>query len=145
MMTERAWLEGLAARGITFTERNGRLRCHPERAYKTLSDEEIIFLRHHRAEIRDALRAGPSLGGSGMGPPNTPPESEGVLAPTPAPAPICRYCMRACVGREHPAFAVLHGRDEQEQWRMGAEQSEKDYREWELRQRYGLPSPTWEW
>ncbi|HUQ71163.1 MAG TPA: hypothetical protein VM165_16670 [Planctomycetaceae bacterium] len=52
------WLDALAARGITFTVRNGRLRCHPDRAYGTLADDEIIFLRHHRADIRTLINNG---------------------------------------------------------------------------------------
>lgn len=124
-----SWLQGLAARGITFTERNGRLRCHPERAYKTLSDDDIIFLRHHRAEIRDALHAGVSLDVHA---------AAGQLrevclpAPTAAPAPEkCRYCGQApCIGRAHHAFDVLHWNEPAEIKRRAEDEADQ-YEAWQ--------------
>jgi hypothetical protein len=101
-----AWLEGLAARGIAVALRNGRLAYRPPSGFKQLTDDEVIFLRHHRAEIREALLAGPPVQVA---------TSEGV-APTvaPAPEPRCPYCGRPCCGPEHPAFAVMHANDPEE-------------------------------
>jgi hypothetical protein len=54
-----AWLQGLASRGITVGIRNGRLHLHPERSYKELTDSELIYLRHHRAEIKACIETAP--------------------------------------------------------------------------------------
>ena len=100
-----SWLAGLAARGITFTERNGRLRCHPARAYSTLTDAEILYLRHNRNEIREALRAGLPVQVE------TPTSAEGV-EPTLEPAPQperCRWCNHTpCIGVADEHFETLH-------------------------------------
>jgi hypothetical protein len=114
-----------------FTERNGRLRCHPSSGYKTLSDADILFLRHHRADIRNALRdAGPHVQAA------TPTPSESV-APTVVPAPEparCKWCNRApCIGAEHPAFFALHPNERQ---KHADEQATK-----EMMARIGKPSP----
>jgi hypothetical protein len=133
-----SWLEQLAARGVAVVVRNGRLAYRPKSAYSSLSDAERATLRQHKRAIIARVTAGPPVQVA------APTPSEGV-APTPALAPEpCRFCMRACVGRDHPAFAIFHAADEQEQWRRRAEQRERDYQEWELRRRYGLPPPTWD-
>lgn len=134
------WLAGLARRGVAVAVRNGRVVLHPASAYKALSDDELLVLRHHRQAIKDAVRAGLAVQVA------APTTSDGAV-PTPAPAPKkpCAYCYRApCIGIEHPAFATLHARDEQEQWRQRRLQRERDMHEWSIRQRYGLPAPTWD-
>lgn len=129
-----AWLRGLAARGVSVSLRNHQLKL----AYNLLTDDEVLVLRHHRAAIKAVITEGVSCD-------VVPPAAPVVETAPAAPAPACPYCMRApCIGRAHPAFAVLHALDEAEQWRRMAEQREQDYREWELRLRYGLPSPTWD-
>ena len=115
-----SWLQGLASRGITTRLVNGRIRHFPASAYKQLTDDEVITLRHHRAEIRDALRAGPPVQAA---PPTT---SEGV-APTPAPPPPpCRWCHQApCIGRAHHAFDVLHLNDPAEIKRRAEDEADQ--------------------
>lgn len=108
--TATSWLQGLAARGVGVTLRNGRLVLHPARAYKELTDAELLTLRHHRASIKDIVRAGPPVLVEALT------TSVGV-APTLAPAPKpCRWCGRApCIGVEHPAFYALHPIEAQQQ------------------------------
>lgn len=138
-----SWLDGLAARGITTRLVNGRIRHFPASAYKQFTDAEIIFLRRHRAEIRDALEAS---GAAGLPVQVAPLLLAERCAPTFEPAPKhCPFCMRSpCVGRENPAFGTFHASDPFEFWRRRAEQREKDAWEFEMRRRYGLLSPTWE-
>jgi hypothetical protein len=62
-MTENiaiSWIQELRARGVTLTLRNNRLWLHPASAYKNLTDEELITLRHHRQEIKDCIAFGVS-------------------------------------------------------------------------------------
>jgi hypothetical protein len=96
------WLHQLAARGITTQLVKGRLRHFPASAYKLLTDDELIFLRHHRDDIKAALRAGVSVTAA----PTTPERA----SPTAAAAPEqCRWCRRApCIGSDHPEFVTLH-------------------------------------
>ena len=56
--TAVAWLQTLAARGVSVTLRNNRVWLHPANAFSDLSDNELLFLRHHRASIKEAIRAG---------------------------------------------------------------------------------------
>ncbi len=53
-----SWLEGLAARGVSVKLRNGRLWLQPARAYRELTDDELLVLRHHRAAIKQVVREG---------------------------------------------------------------------------------------
>lgn len=127
-----SWLRGLAARGVTVTIRNGRLCIHPAAAHKQFTDAEVLTLRHHRDEIKAAVAAGISLD----------------VAPMPVPIPqapdlTCPYCHRACIGREHPAFATLHALDPREQRRRDDEQRTRDTHERDMRQCYGIPPPAW--
>jgi hypothetical protein len=97
------WLEGLAARGVAVSIRNGRLWLQPASAYHALSDDEVLVLRHHRQAIKDAIKAGVSLDVARV----TPTEK-----PTPAPEPPCAYCGQApCIGPEHYAYQTLHAND----------------------------------
>lgn len=125
-----SWLQGLADRGVTVAVKSGRLRMSPE-AFKTLTDSELLTLRHHREEIKAAVAAGTAL--------------TARPAPTPqAPDLACPFCYRApCIGRTHPAFPTLHSLDPHEQQRLDAEQQSRDYEEWEGRRRFRMPSPEW--
>jgi hypothetical protein len=134
----RSWLAGLARRGITFTERNGRLRCHPASGYKLLTDDELIFLRHHRPDIKAALKAG----GSRSEPPISVAPAAETPVSTPTPAPKCDYCYQSpCVGADHPMFDALHAADPvvvkrrddratQEMWLMWAVGDISEWRHW---------------
>jgi hypothetical protein len=130
-----SWLEQLAARGITARLVNGRIRYYPAKSYGQLTGDEIVFARDHRAAIKAVITAGVSFDVVRVAP---------TVETTPAPAPICTFCMRECVGPSHPAFATFHALDPQEIRRQCAEQRERDYHEWELRKRFNLPSPTWD-
>lgn len=133
-----SWLQGLAARGITTRIVNGRIRHFPASAYKSLTDDEVLTLRHHRAAIKALINAGVTF--------------DVVRAPanvekaTPAlkPEPVCPFCMGGCVGPEHHAYATLHALDPEFIKKRDIEQREKDKNEWEMRRRFGLPSPTWD-
>lgn len=57
-MSPTEWLKGLAARGVSVTLRNNRLWIHPGHAYKELADNELLFLRHNRKDIKTAVREG---------------------------------------------------------------------------------------
>ena len=96
-----SWLRGLAARGVRVTLHRNRIRLHPASAYRALTDAEILTLRHHRAAIKELVRAGIPLDVV-----RTTPTAEKA---TPEPAPPCPYCYASpCVGQDHPAFFDLH-------------------------------------
>jgi hypothetical protein len=132
-----AWLAGLASRGIQVHVQNGRLRMD-KRDYQALTDDEVLVLRHHRAEIVALVAAGvtdrPDASGrtgtgdrltpatdrpdaprrTGMRPGRVGPDAPSGDAHTAPPAPPlpCAYCCAApCIGESHPAFEVLHSRD----------------------------------
>jgi hypothetical protein len=106
-MTAREWLAGLARRGIATRVVNGRIRHFPSSAYKQMTDDEVLFLRHSREAIKLELldAAGPSVQASAD------PAGE-ALVPTTAPAPKpsrCPWCNRSpCIGEEHEYFRLLH-------------------------------------
>jgi hypothetical protein len=103
-----AWLAGLAARGVRVALRNGRLAWEPTRAYGEMTDEEVITLRHHRDEIKDAIAAGawPDLG------PSFPVTDRRRVTAEPTPPKACPSCGRTpCIGPDHFAFATLHPND----------------------------------
>lgn len=54
-----AWLATLQARGVRVELRKNRIWFSPPNAYKDLSDDELLVLRHHRDDIK-ALLAVPS-------------------------------------------------------------------------------------
>lgn len=141
-MTPETFAAALRARGIELVLRRNRLAVWPVRAYSHgLSDAERAYIPLHRAELRALVRGGlpeatvPWRESSGPEPPGAAPKPD-VLA--------CPFCYRApCIGRGHPAFDTLHAPDAQEQQRRHTEQRERDKKEWEMRQRFGLPSPRW--
>lgn len=99
-----SWLEGLAARGATAIVTNGRLRILPSSAYKSLTDAEVLTLRHHRAAIKALVNDGVSFDV------RTAPAAERATQAPAAPEPEpCKWCNRApCIGAEHSAFYALH-------------------------------------
>ena len=101
--TATAWLHGLAARGVTASIRKNRLCLHPASAYKTLTDSEVLTMRHARDAIKAAIVAGVSVDVV-PAPTRTPP-----AAPRVEPCPHC-HCA-PCIGSEHHAFALLHYHD----------------------------------
>jgi hypothetical protein len=56
-----SWLEALTARGVKVTLRGNRLWLHPPEAYHTLTDDELLTLRHHRAAIKARLIDGAAI------------------------------------------------------------------------------------
>ena len=129
-----AWIEALTARGVSLTTRGKQLVMTPRTAYAEMSNDERRTLKLHKAAIVAIVEAGKYA---------TATPKSATVEPA-IPEAVCPFCMRVCVGREHPAFTTLHALDEHEFWRRRAEQREKERREWELRQRHGLPPPTWD-
>ena len=106
------WLQKLEARGVIVTlGPTGRLRLTPARAYRELSDEEVLFLRHHREAIKRVVGGGPLTEERVSSIPFQE-ESSGRArsAPgMPSAEPPCSYCNRSpCIGESHPAFYALH-------------------------------------
>ncbi|HUZ81445.1 MAG TPA: hypothetical protein VMU73_04305 [Gaiellaceae bacterium] len=108
-----SWLEGLAARGVSAIVTNGRLRILPSSAYKSLTDEELIALRHHRAAIKAAIVAGVSFDVV----------SAAATAEQASPAPAPETCTYGCGSVEECAalqaraldvWRVLHFADPEE-------------------------------
>ena len=91
---------------------NGRLRILPSSAYKSLTDDELIVLRHHRAAIKAVINAGVSFDVVRAAPT--------VEPVTPAPDPVCAYgcgSLARCAELKQHAFdvwAVLHFLDPEE-------------------------------
>jgi hypothetical protein len=82
------------------TLKNGRPCFWPASAYKSLTDEEVLTLRHHRAAIKAVINAGASFA------------APAVAIVVPEPEPPCPYCKRTpCFGPEHPAYAATHWGD----------------------------------
>lgn len=86
-----SWLEGLSRRGITASIRNGRLFLQPSNAYKQLTDDELITLRHHRESIKTLVADGYSPAPHAARPPVPNAASTAVQART-EPEPACPYC-----------------------------------------------------
>ena len=146
-MTPDGFAAALRARGIELVLRRNRLAVWPVRAYRLgLVDAERDYLAAHRNELKELVRAGL--------PETTVAWREaGGAEPRPDRAARlvveldlrCPFCYGApCIGRKHTAFALLHALDPQEQQRSDAEQRERHKHEWETRQCYGIPPPTWE-
>ncbi len=118
-----SWLEGLAARGVAVSIRNGRLHLIPASAYRTLTDEEVLTLRHYRDAIKERIREG-----------GAPPVAVTLPAATPAAAAQpaqCAWCYQApCIGPEHPHFYTLHP--------LADRQREEDRKDAEFRHYFGL-------
>ena len=110
------WVRTLALRGIEVRVRNNRVWLLPPTSYKTLSDEDLLFLRHHRNEIKVVVSYGEFVGepvvpvaaAKTQRAPATKIEAQSVAAPAPAPV-VCRYCgNRECVGEDHVLFRIFH-------------------------------------
>ncbi len=63
--------------------------------------------------------------------------SEGIVSTSALAPEICSYCMRVCLGAEHPAYETLHWHDPAEQ------QKRADQATQVMRQQIGKPSPPW--
>lgn len=126
--SERAasWLRGLAARGITSRLVNGRLRHFPGAAYKLLTDDEVLTLRHHRAAIKELVKVGIPLDVVRAASTAEKVTPEPAPEPVPPPAP-CRYCNQspaACAELKVSRLDVwrtLHSLDLDEVARKNAE------------------------
>jgi len=140
-MTARDWLAGLARRGIATRVVNGRIRHFPSSAYKQLTDDEVLFLRHNREAIKLELLdpAGPSVQTSAD------PAGE-ALVPTsaPAPAPLrCPHCARlksecdALRADDLDVWLVICGRNPE------AQQVKDERRTAEMMSQLGKPLPAW--
>ena len=96
----------------------------PASGYKTLTDDELIFLRHNRDAIKARLLDGDL---PDVARPNTPPD--------PPPDPPCPFCHRSpCIGPENRYYAALHYLDPKE---IERRQIEKTF---EMFERFGMPS-----
>ncbi|HXG69764.1 MAG TPA: hypothetical protein VNJ04_04030 [Gemmatimonadaceae bacterium] len=96
-----SWLRGLASRGVVVSIRNGRLSMTPTGAYKTLTEDELITLRRHRAEIKEYVLTGIPLDVV-----RAAPSSAEKLIPD---SERCKSCSRApCIGPGHAAYYDVH-------------------------------------
>lgn len=109
---------------------------HPSSAYRSLTDDELITFRHHRAEIKDVVRAGIPLD---------------VVRAAPiaekARAEPCAYCYRIrCIGVEHFAYDTLHPSDPAAVKRRDQNRypvlTEEEKRQGEVRSRLGWDAAT---
>ena len=58
---------------------------------------------------------------------------------------ICPHCYRSpCIGEGHGLFDALHPLTERQRFERRVAEAERDAREWEMRRRFGLPSPRWD-
>ncbi|HXG86738.1 MAG TPA: hypothetical protein VNJ02_00265 [Vicinamibacterales bacterium] len=98
-----AWVATLRARGVSVFVRNNRLWLQPAGAYKALSDEELIVLRHNRAEIK-AIASGDIAA-----PVETiEPAPVEHVEPAPAPAPQLPVERWAAVGLYRENGVITH-------------------------------------
>ena len=113
-----SWVQTLQARGVGLRLRNNRLELRPAHAYKELSDQELLTLRHHRGDIKRVVRDG-HFEALPSPPPPTPP-------PAPEPEP-CEHCYRsptecADLRTTRPdIWSVLHARHPEEDERRRRE------------------------
>lgn len=127
-----AWINALAARGVTIELRGKSLAFRPKSAYSAMSDEERAVFKKHKAEIVHALEQVGGLVEGALpvtathGPLETPPRRPTVDV-------YCRYCMRKCVGPEHPAFETFHNLDPLVIQRRVDEFRERQFLEWARR------------
>ena len=133
--------------GTALEESRASRVASPPNDFANLSDDDLInkftaMLREHIAQ-RDhkmvVAPAGLSSEASAM-----PAGNAEVPTPAPAPEPICKFCMRPCIGKAHELYPLFHALDEEEIWRRRAALREADAREFELRRQYGLPPPRWD-
>jgi hypothetical protein len=104
----RAWLDHLALRGIDTRLVNGRVRHFPATAYKTLTASDVVMLRTHRAEIKQAIL-------DGFAPPVAAEfsivDKRRIRSEAPPATPVerCPSCNQSpCIGPTHHAFDALH-------------------------------------
>jgi hypothetical protein len=135
-----AWLQALAARGVSVSLRGNRLELHPPTAYKALTDAELITLRHHREDIKAVVRAGLPSEASAMPAGNA---AVSTPAPAPVPDPICPYChqpLTRCAQIKETrldAWQALHYSDPEEVKRRDAEATAV------MMHQIGKPLPDW--
>jgi len=107
------WVDTLMARGVTLKAKGKRLEMVPGNAYKALSDDELLTLRHHKAAIVAIVNERYDGIASGI----TPSDTRGVEISltvvkenrAPVEAARCKWCNRSpCIGPEHADFALLH-------------------------------------
>lgn len=89
------FLADLRRRGVVFALRGNRLTVRP---WRVLTPHEAKTVQANRPALKDLIRA----------------EGQPPATETATVTEVCRWCMRACVGRDHPAFAVLHDSDPSE-------------------------------
>lgn len=101
----RSFVRRLQARSVSLLVKNGRLRMKPPSAYRELSDEELLVLRHHRAEITALVASGlvPSPSPPIVSEPTPEPPSETTPVPEPEPE-VYVYGIRV---REEDVLASL--------------------------------------
>src|SRR5687768_16058975 len=106
--TDRAaqWLQALHSRGVTVAIRNGRLALTPADAYRSLTDDEIVLLRHHRSAIKTLIASGYQCEPTIPAPIPTPEAPAIHVAPEPAVDPD------AVLRAKHPVlWRILHHDD----------------------------------
>lgn len=137
-MTENArdiaisWIRGLQARGVRLELHRGQLRMYPGNAYRELSDQELLQLRHHRDEIKALVSVGfvppPAPASETV---EAPPKVETVEVPAP-PCPYCHQSMDTCsaMREELPAiWPSLHWHHPEERKRRDAAATREMYRQ----------------
>jgi hypothetical protein len=100
----RQWLSALAVRNISCTIRGNKLQIVPATAYRFLTDDELIFLRHHREEIKALVDDG-DVSDVPTAETKAPSSNYGALFPRPpfsprssaepTPAPPCPFCSKS--------------------------------------------------
>lgn len=111
-----AWVDTLAARGVTLRAKGAkRFEMLPRTAYREMSDDEHLTLRHHRADIVAILieRGGVVHGviPAEPAPPLDAPLAEPEPEPTPAPCPYCHKPPDTCATmrvRRLDAWRAIH-------------------------------------
>jgi hypothetical protein len=136
-MTPAEFAADLYARGMELIVRGrSRLWLWPKDAYPFLTDVERAFMREHRAELKALVRAGLPETTVVWAPPSDVP-AERTGNPRDVGVPICFFCGRRCVGRDHQAYRILHFRDPAEVARRDAEATA------EMRHMVGRKESVW--
>jgi hypothetical protein len=81
-----SFVRTLRLRGVTLRVRNNRLWLQPAHAYRVLTDDELLTLRHHRDEIKAIVQFGFVAPEPTHEPEAPAPELEPVSIPPPEPA-----------------------------------------------------------
>lgn len=115
----RALLARLRAQGRRLWMK--RPNCLGIDAWPALSAEDQQLVTVNRPLLKRLVAA------EGQSAPSSVPTPLGATSP--AAVPLCEFCAGPCCGSRHPAYGVLHGRDEAEIERRTAEATRIMYRQ----------------